>query len=234
MSKKRRPARQWGGTFLGIVLGLIVGLAIAVVVALYITKAPTPFVEKTPPRPEANSPAAQSPDPNKALQSRSPLPASVTPPQAAAPAAPPASAVANPALPAPPASPAQNAQSARPGKPSPEDILNGRVADNDKHARDIPQVKSPTTPVPSAAADDSRTGYYLQIGAYKSARDAEQQRASLALQGLEAKVTQRDANGLTLYRVRLGPYARFDDMNRARQRLADAGVDAAVIRFTKQ
>ncbi|MBU6494598.1 MAG: cell division protein, partial [Burkholderiales bacterium] len=60
MSNKRRPARQWGGTFLGIVLGLIVGLAIAVVVALYITKAPTPFVEKTPPQP-SNLPAAQSP-----------------------------------------------------------------------------------------------------------------------------------------------------------------------------
>ena len=65
MANTRRPPRQRGGTFLGIVLGLIVGLAVAVVVALYITKTPTPFVEKTPPRPAQNSPAAQTPDPNK-------------------------------------------------------------------------------------------------------------------------------------------------------------------------
>ncbi|VVE64388.1 SPOR domain-containing protein [Pandoraea captiosa] len=224
MANTRRPPRQRGGTFLGIVLGLIVGLAVAVVVALYITKTPTPFVEKTPPRPAENSPAAQAPDPNKSLQPRTPLPG------AAAPATPDtASAVESsplvpgtpvtPPVASAPTAPAQPAQ-----KPSPADILNGKST--------VP-VAPPTTP-PASATDNASTGYYLQVGAFKSQSDAEQLRAKLALSGFEAKITQRDANGLTLFRVRLGPYGKLDEMNHVRQRLQDGGYDTAVIRFTKQ
>ncbi|MFL9942165.1 SPOR domain-containing protein [Paraburkholderia sp. SIMBA_055] len=84
------------------------------------------------------------------------------------------------------------------------------------------------------APGDANTGYFLQVGAYKTAADAEQQRARLAFQGFESKVTQRDAGGVTYYRVRIGPFSKFEDMNASRQRLSDAGVDTAVIRFTKQ
>ncbi|OLL33413.1 cell division protein [Burkholderia sp. SRS-W-2-2016] len=89
---------------------------------------------------------------------------------------------------------------------------------------------SAAAPVPG----DANTGYFLQVGAYKTAADAEQQRARLAFQGFESKVTQRDAGGVTYYRVRIGPFSKFEDMNSSRQRLSDAGVDTAVIRFTKQ
>ena len=84
------------------------------------------------------------------------------------------------------------------------------------------------------APGDANTGYFLQVGAYKTAADAEQQRARLAFQGFESKVTQRDAGGVTYFRVRIGPFSKFEDMNSSRQRLSDAGVDTAVIRFTKQ
>jgi cell division protein FtsN len=84
------------------------------------------------------------------------------------------------------------------------------------------------------APADANTGYFLQVGAYKTAADAEQQRARLAFQGFESKVTQRDAGGVTYFRVRIGPFSKFEDMNSSRQRLSDAGVDTAVIRFTKQ
>jgi cell division protein FtsN len=93
----------------------------------------------------------------------------------------------------------------------------------------------PSKPVQAPpTASDANTGYFLQVGAYKTAADAEQQRARLAFQGFESKVTQRDAGGVTYYRVRVGPFAKFDDMNSVRQRLSDAGVDTAVIRFSKQ
>ncbi|VVD72830.1 SPOR domain-containing protein [Pandoraea anhela] len=227
MANTRRPPRQRGGTFLGIVLGLIVGLAVAVVVALYITKTPTPFVEKTPPRPADNSPAAQAPDPNKSLQPRTPLPGA-----ASGPAVPDtASAVeSSPLVPGVPVAPQAASTPAAPAtppaqpKPSPADILNGKST--------VP-VAPPTTP-PASATDNASTGYYLQVGAFKSQSDAEQLRAKLALSGFEAKVTQRDANGLTLFRVRLGPYGKLDEMNHVRQRLQDGGYDTAVIRFTKQ
>ncbi|WP_322043814.1 SPOR domain-containing protein [Paraburkholderia sp. J67] len=108
-------------------------------------------------------------------------------------------------------------------------------------------IKTPNTPntAPPAAkpaqpgsaaptAGDANTGYFLQVGAYKTSGDAEQQRARLAFQGFESKVTQRDAGGVTYFRVRIGPFSKFDDMNSTRQRLSDAGIDTAVIRFTKQ
>ncbi|VVD85096.1 SPOR domain-containing protein [Pandoraea eparura] len=221
MANTRRPPRQRGGTFLGIVLGLIVGLAVAVVVALYITKTPTPFVEKTPPRPADNSPAAQAPDPNKSLQPRTPLPGAAS--AAAGPEAA-SQAVTSPLVPGVPVTPPMASAPTAPTKPSPADILSGKST--------VP-VAPPTTP-PASATDSANTGYYLQVGAFKSQNDAEQLRAKLTLSGFEAKVTQRDANGLTLYRVRLGPYGKLDEMNHVRQRLQDGGYDTAVIRFTKQ
>ncbi|KVN87963.1 SPOR domain-containing protein [Burkholderia ubonensis] len=84
------------------------------------------------------------------------------------------------------------------------------------------------------SATDANTGYFLQVGAYKTESDAEQQRARLGFQGFESKVSKRDVSGVTYFRVRVGPFSKFEDMNSARQRLSDAGVDTAVIRFTKQ
>ncbi|TCW81425.1 cell division protein [Burkholderia sp. SRS-46] len=84
------------------------------------------------------------------------------------------------------------------------------------------------------AGNDANTGYFLQVGAYKTENDAEQQRARLGFQGFESKVSKRDVSGVTYFRVRVGPFSKFEDMNSARQRLSDAGVDTAVIRFTKQ
>ncbi|KVE97943.1 cell division protein [Burkholderia vietnamiensis] len=84
------------------------------------------------------------------------------------------------------------------------------------------------------SASDANTGYFLQVGAYKTESDAEQQRARLGFQGFESKVSKRDVSGVTYFRVRVGPFSKFEDMNSARQRLSDAGVDTAVIRFTKQ
>jgi cell division protein FtsN len=111
-------------------------------------------------------------------------------------------------------------------------------------ANNQPLKPSPTTnnaaakpAQPGSAAPtpgDANTGYFLQVGAYKTSGDAEQQRARLAFQGFESKVTQRDAGGVTYFRVRIGPFSKFDDMNSTRQRLSDAGIDTAVIRFTKQ
>ncbi|MGH8780728.1 SPOR domain-containing protein [Paraburkholderia sp.] len=252
MAKPRRTSKQskqTGGTFLGIVLGLIVGLAIAVVVALYITRAPTPFVAKVAP-PSASDASASQPqyDPNRPLQGKTP---GVAVPQAAQPA---------PPNTAPGQSTNQTQSSGMLEEPQivevPPTNQNG-VAVGSKPADNTTQKKpqgasTPATgsaattakpgstataaakPGASAAAGDANTGYFLQVGAYKTSADAEQQRARLAFQGFESKVTQRDAGGVTYYRVRIGPFAKFDDMNSSRQRLSDAGVDTAVIRFSKQ
>ncbi|BAO85194.1 SPOR domain-containing protein [Caballeronia cordobensis] len=256
MAKPRRTSKQskqTGGTFIGIVLGLIVGLAIAVIVALYITRAPTPFVAKVAPPPsEANSapPAAQPYDPNRPLQGKSPGQAV---PQAAQPTppntapgqtnnqtqssgmldepqiveVPPSGATAS-APKSGSASIAKKPETA-PAAPTAPNVTSNANATPPKGGSAATAGKT-TPPAPG----EPNTGYFLQVGAYKTQADAEQQRARLGFQGFESRVTQRDAGGVTYYRVRVGPFAKFEDMNTARQRLSDAGVDTAVIRFSKQ
>ncbi len=115
---------------------------------------------------------------------------------------------------------------------NPAQILAGNQPQKPANAVPTPPAAKPGSATP--APGDANTGYFLQVGAYKTSGDAEQQRARLAFQGFESKVTQRDAGGVTYYRVRIGPFTKFDDMNSTRQRLSDAGIDTAVIRFTKQ
>ncbi|WP_414443217.1 SPOR domain-containing protein [Burkholderia sp. 22PA0106] len=258
-----KPSKQAGGTFLGIVLGLIVGLAIAVVVALYITRAPSPFVSKVAPPADSGASQPQF-DPNRALQGKTPgqpvtpqaaqpAPPNTAPGQAANQTQPPllpepqivevpgtnngssssdsnGVAVApkpadnNPVTPPPAKKPQAPATAANPGSST------GTQAP--KTAQQQPP-KASSTPAAANPAD-ANSGYFLQVGAYKTESDAEQQRARLGFQGFESKVSKRDVSGVTYYRVRVGPFNKFEEMNSARQRLSDAGVDTAVIRFTKQ
>ncbi|MDR5755772.1 SPOR domain-containing protein [Caballeronia sp. LZ035] len=253
MAKPRRTtsqskqSKQTGGTFIGIVLGLIVGLAIAVIVALYITRAPTPFVAKVaPPASDANSaPAAAQPyDPNRPLQGKTP---GQPVPQAAQP---------TPPNTAPGQTNNQTQSSGMLDEPQIVEVPpSGTTASNPKAASSTAAKKPENAPNATSNASatppkggsapgtakstppapgDVNTGYFLQVGAYKTQADAEQQRARLGFQGFESRVTQRDAGGVTYYRVRIGPFAKFEDMNTARQRLSDAGVDTAVIRFSRQ
>ncbi len=224
--RKASRAQQRGGTFLGLVLGLIIGLAIAVVVALYITKAPTPFQRKGTPKPAEPgnvvgtlpSPVQEPPsDPNKPLWSK-------TPPKPVGPPAEPAHR--EPTAPASPAAPAT--------RPVPEEAVKPAPKTAEKPAEKAAERPLADPIAEIAQADANKVGYLLQVGAFRSQDDANRQKANLAMQGFEAKVTDRDVNGVKLYRVRLGPYNKIEDMNRARDRLQSAGFEASVIRFTKQ
>ncbi|OMT04969.1 cell division protein [Burkholderia pseudomallei] len=142
-----------------------------------------------------------------------------------------------PAEPAPP--PAKKPQTAANGSSAPH-VANknaqASAAATPPKAAQAPKGASSatTTAAKPTSGADANTGYFLQVGAYKTEADAEQQRARLGFQGFESKVSKRDVSGVTYFRVRIGPFSKFEDMNSARQRLSDAGVDTAVIRFTKQ
>ncbi|ONB71044.1 cell division protein [Burkholderia pseudomallei] len=142
-----------------------------------------------------------------------------------------------PAAPAPP--PAKKPQTAANGSSAPHVANNNAQASaaaTPPKAAQAPKGASSatTTAAKPTSGADANTGYFLQVGAYKTEADAEQQRARLGFQGFESKVSKRDVSGVTYFRVRIGPFSKFEDMNSARQRLSDAGVDTAVIRFTKQ
>jgi cell division protein FtsN len=199
---RRFSAGQKGGTLVGLAIGLLVGLAIAVVVTLYMSRSPVPFVDKIK-RPGDRPEAATPadlPDPNRSMQKN--RPATTEPPVAVT----------------PPAAPGTDA----PSTP-------GTTASTPPGA---PAAPAASTAPPAAAteAPADKATYLLQAGAFKGQEDAEAMKVKLALVGFEARIVMAEVNGVTFYRVRVGPYGQLDDLNRARTRLAENGVEASVVR----
>ena len=210
---------------MGLIVGLLVGLALALGVALYVTKVPVPFVNKVPQR-SADQDAAEAEknknwDPNAPLAGKPPRSASGT--VQPAPAYP-----AQPAVPAP--TPAPAAEPAPPPAPSP--------APQTGSTRDPAAILSGQGGGAASASRSTKSGgdaftYFVQAGAFAKPEDAEQQRAKLAMQGLAARVTEREQSGRTVYRVRLGPFDQKDDAEAAQQRLQGTGTEAALVRVER-
>lgn len=224
---------QRGSFVLGLVVGLLVGLSLALGVALYITKAPVPFMNKVPPRTAAQDKAEaernRNWDPNAPLGSRT-----ATKPGAAGAVAAPATEASAPGAATPSGNVAAPAASAAAVSPA----ISPTIAPTTKSSRDAAALLAGTAPPaaatarPSAAAADPFV-YFVQIGAYASADEAEQQRAKLALSGLTAKVTEREQSGRTVYRVRLGPYEKKEEADGMQTRLTEASVEARLVRIER-
>ena len=69
----------------------------------------------------------------------------------------------------------------------------------------------------------------LQAGAFSNPDDAESMRGRLALLGFDSRVQPAERDGAKIFRVRLGPYGRIDDLNRIRQRLIENGIEATLV-----
>lgn len=214
--------RQAGGTVMGVIIGLIIGLLIAVWVAMTILKTPLPFVDKLG---KQAQPAGDLGDPNKTLPggARERRERMADPEQAeAAPAAP----AATPKPVAPTAK--------KPPEPAPVIDIPAKppIVERSKADKNV-IVSTPAEQAAAAAASDEKFTYYLQAGAFRELADAESTKAKLAMMGVAASVAERRSELGSLYRVRIGPFTEVDAMNRARTRLSDNGVDAAVVRVPK-
>jgi cell division protein FtsN len=205
---------QWGGTLLGLIIGLVIGLGIALAVALSITKTGLPFISKgAQPRAAEGSSGAIVADPNKPLYGNK---------DAAKEAA------NNFAKPAEDAVPMVGLP-----PPEPEPHVAAKPATESGKA---PVVEKSVTEKSAAAKPDTgedKYTYYLQAGAFREQADADNTKAKLALLGFEARVTPRLSDSGTLYRVRVGPFAQTETMNRIREKLSENGVDVAVVRVPK-
>ncbi|WP_195827046.1 SPOR domain-containing protein, partial [Bordetella pertussis] len=100
-------------------------------------------------------------------------------------------------------------------------------------ATPAPAAKSakPAAPAASATPAAPASGtYFLQAGAYRVLEDAEALRARIILLGLPVVMQRAEVNGVQVNRVRVGPFGRLDDMNRARSRLGENDIKSAVVR----
>lgn len=73
--------------------------------------------------------------------------------------------------------------------------------------------------------------YYLQVGSFKTAGQADQQKARMALLGLEADIQTVTIDGQqTWHRVRVGPFKDLHELNRIRSQLQDQGMEAIILK----
>lgn len=73
--------------------------------------------------------------------------------------------------------------------------------------------------------------YYLQTGAYQTEEEADNMKAKLALQGIEALVqTAEIPDKGVWHRVRVGPFTELDQMNKTRSELVANGFKADLIK----
>lgn len=254
--------KQLGGTIVGLMIGVVLGLAAALAVAVYVTKTPPTFANKGQSH-NAESDASESKknkdwDPNSPLYGKNParpatpvLPAvpetgadakastTVKTPASAAvgasspaartqvTAAPTTSAAAKPAVAVATATSAATSVSSNAVavaakadvKTAPSDPLDDLLK-----AKSAAKSSNPST---------EPFIYFVQAGAFRTADDAEAQRARLSIMGVDAKVTEREQSGRTVYRVRSGPFNKEDDADKMKEKISGAGMDAALVRVQR-
>lgn len=206
----------------GIIAGVLLGLVVAAAVAVYVTKSPVPFVDRASRGPDPSIPnPALAPDPNRALYGR----------DAAAGMAPSGAniAVAPPAVTGTP----EDARSSSQERPT--DTLGQLMAtlSNTPDANtpvSSQKPKAASAPPKSTIPTSPAGRYVLQVGAFRVAEDAEALKARLTFLGFDVNLQQAMVNGVLVNRVRVGPYAKLDDMNRARARLGENKIESNVIR----
>lgn len=77
----------------------------------------------------------------------------------------------------------------------------------------------------------TKEGYFLQIGSFQGAAEADNMKARLALLGLEAVIQTADIPEKGVWhRVRIGPFTNIDDMSRSRALLAQNNIPFSLVK----
>jgi cell division protein FtsN len=207
--RKSQPAKKksGGGTLIGMFIGLVLGVVAAAGVVWYMNKSPLPFNKtvQTPQQAKQEGMAANGNINGKAASQ--------------------------------PAQPGQPlALPGKPGDPIPEkrfqfpDILSGKTDGTTPPAKSVEGTAAKPAPNAPAAAPEAPAGFYLMAGSFQKQSDAETQKANLALQGFDASIQKAVIGEKVWFRVKIGPFKRQDDANRARNELKEAGIDAVPAR----
>lgn len=231
----RHARQQRGGTFLGVVIGLMLGLGAALAVAIYVTKVPTPFTNKGASKTSAEQDAQEIQknknwDPNAPLYGKNPArpqasgtvgtataTVGVLPPVAAASS--PKSAASSPKAAA--SAPKSAASALKPSADPLGDLAKAKTAG-----------KATTTATATISGADQFT-YFVQAGAFRTTEDAEAQKAKLTMAGFEARITEREQSGRTVFRVRVGPMDKKGEADTAKEKLDGAGFETAIVRVQR-
>lgn len=209
MATRRKTSSQStsASPFGYIVFGIVIGLGLAAAGAYYFRTNESGSSQTTAVKPVAplTAPTVQQPAANTQPASQAPVATPAPPPQSVTQTNTPQAA---PQQPVPPAT-----TSTKPLKPAPDQIgalING-MSNKESQKEYIPT--------------------YLQVGSFKSAEEADAQRAQLLLQGFSnISILKTKVDNTDFFRVRLGPYSSEQALKDAQNRLKTNSIYATPIR----
>ena len=207
---------QRGGTLVGFIVGLLVGLGAALSVAVYVTRVPVPFVDRGVSRKPAQD--IEEAERNKGWTPNAQLTGKPVPLPA-----PTAAGIDTGASPAAVATKPAASTATSASKPA-SDPLGDLVAS---------KLGAGAAAITSKGSEADPFVYFVQAGAFKTAEDAESQRAKLAMLGMAADISEREQSGRTVFRVRLGPFNDKAMAEATREQLDVNGVEAALVRIQR-
>ena len=91
---------------------------------------------------------------------------------------------------------------------------------------------APAAATPPAPGADPFT-YFVQAGAFRTPEDAEAQRAKLAMLGIDAAISEREQNGRTVFRVRVGPFNQKALADLTLEQLQVNNIESALVRIQR-
>jgi cell division protein FtsN len=223
-----RMNQQRGGTLVGFILGLVVGLGIALGVAIYVTKVPMPFMNKGQTR-SADQDAVEAEknkdwDPNAPLYGKKGAKSGDKADDAKTDAA----AKVDPKS----ADPLGDLAKVKATEPKVKPDVKPTTESKSAEVKPAEPSKAAEPKVDVKPVSTDPFIYFVQAGAYRSNDEAEAQRAKTALLGLDAKLSERDQGGRTVYRVRVGPMDKAE-AERVRAKLEAAHIDSAMVRVQR-
>ncbi len=92
------------------------------------------------------------------------------------------------------------------------------------------ELRRKAEPASDTTAGSTQDSYILQVGSFRSAADAEQMKAQLALLGSMATVQTVTVDSQTWHRVRIGPFTGARKADEMRRMLSDNQIDTLVMK----
>ncbi len=200
---RSKPAPTPGMPFLkGLLLGLVLGVGLSAAVALYVSHMPSPFVSHS---------AQFSTAPDKPIAEMPDI--------------------SRQGLMNPSPVGAGSTAGAAPQIPGP-DHAGPPAVDGAAPPQAATAPSAPEATIPPKSAEPSAVTYFVQTGAFGRESEAENQRANLALMGVDAVVLSPEAGDKSLYRVRVGPIVSVDEVRTLVATLKNNGISTNIIKVS--
>jgi len=199
--------RSEGNFLAGMGVGVLIGLAVSLGIAFYLNRTPIPFMTAKPKQAEKNGAAAKVPPAIAGLPQGGATPGAASPPGTE--------------------KPKFDFYRILPG--SEEPVSDKELKDRERQQRAAAKSGG------SSQQESSKDVYFIQAGSFQNPADADNQKARLAILGFESSVEPANLPDKgTWYRVRMGPYAKVEEINKVRQALAQSGIEANLIKVKDQ